>query len=275
MIDARELYQELILDHNRSPKNFRVIEVPTAESEGYNPLCGDRYTVYVELDGDRITDVDGVAAGAGKVFLLTDNANANAGENQCLIWEAFARRGVGFSATSELSSTTTVTEAFDEPVACQNECGNSTLQSGEQCDDGGTAFFDGCASNCHSETLLPAFSGSAAGGTVTATIDGVAVQITTTSGQTAADVATALAAAINASTALQALFDIAASQTNQVVVTGNLDSLVIADAGLNPTSVPALGTSGRALLALGLILSAAGVSRSVGVGRFPSAVDRA
>ena len=244
------------------------------DADFYAGTGGNNLLMQLVLDAMKLQACDPTFLEARDALLMAD-ANANAGENQCLIWEAFARRGVGFSATSELSSTTTVTEAFDEPVACQNECGNSTLQSGEQCDDGGTAFFDGCASNCHSETLLPAFSGSAAGGTVTATIDGVAVQITTTSGQTAADVATALAAAINASTALQALFDIAASQTNQVVVTGNLDSLVIADAGLNPTSVPALGTSGRALLALGLILSAAGVSRSVGVGRFPSAVDRA
>lgn len=63
MIDARELYQELILDHNRSPKNFRVIETSTAKSKGYNPLCGDHYTVYVELDGGRISDVSFQGAG--------------------------------------------------------------------------------------------------------------------------------------------------------------------------------------------------------------------
>lgn len=56
-IDHQELYQQLILDHNRHPKNFRVIDEATGESEGYNPLCGDRYHVYVNLEGSRIEDI--------------------------------------------------------------------------------------------------------------------------------------------------------------------------------------------------------------------------
>jgi nitrogen fixation NifU-like protein len=61
--ELRDLYQEMILDHNRNPRNFRKLEKPTAEAEGYNPLCGDRYTVYVNLDGDVITDVGFQGAG--------------------------------------------------------------------------------------------------------------------------------------------------------------------------------------------------------------------
>jgi len=53
----RELYQETILDHNRSPRNFRKMEDATLKVEGYNPLCGDHYTVYVKLDNDVITDL--------------------------------------------------------------------------------------------------------------------------------------------------------------------------------------------------------------------------
>jgi cysteine-rich repeat protein len=209
----------------------------------------------------KLQDCDPTFLEARDALLMAD-ANANAGANQCLIWEAFARRGIGLSSTSGPSLTTVVTEAFDEPVACESECGNGTPQAGEQCDDGGTAFFDGCASNCRNETLLPAVTGTAEGGTVTATIDGVSVQITTTAGQTAAAVAAALAAAINANTALQALFDIAASQTNQVVVTGHLDSFVIDDAGLSSPAVPALGLAGRGVLALALMVSLIGVART-------------
>ncbi len=53
----RELYQEVILEHNKSPRNFR--EIPNAQKkvEGFNPLCGDHYTVYVKLKGDVIEDV--------------------------------------------------------------------------------------------------------------------------------------------------------------------------------------------------------------------------
>lgn len=52
-----ELYQQLILDHNKSPRNFRKIEKATHHAEGYNPLCGDHFTVFLEMDGDVITDV--------------------------------------------------------------------------------------------------------------------------------------------------------------------------------------------------------------------------
>lgn len=55
--DLAALYQDLIIDHNKHPRNFRVLEPPRREAEGYNPLCGDRLTVYLHLDGDRIREV--------------------------------------------------------------------------------------------------------------------------------------------------------------------------------------------------------------------------
>ena len=57
MSALRELYQEVILDHNKSPRNFRTMEHPTKKIEGYNPLCGDHYTVYLALENDTITDI--------------------------------------------------------------------------------------------------------------------------------------------------------------------------------------------------------------------------
>ncbi len=57
MSELRELYQETILDHNKSPRNFRKMEDATLTQEGYNPLCGDHYTIYVKLDNDVITDL--------------------------------------------------------------------------------------------------------------------------------------------------------------------------------------------------------------------------
>ena len=57
MSDLRELYQEVILDHNRKPMNFREIPDATAKAEGFNPLCGDHLNLFVKLDGDVITDV--------------------------------------------------------------------------------------------------------------------------------------------------------------------------------------------------------------------------
>lgn len=57
MDDIRELYQEVILDHNKHPQNFHVMEDADSRLEGFNPLCGDHYTFYLKFDGDRISDV--------------------------------------------------------------------------------------------------------------------------------------------------------------------------------------------------------------------------
>jgi nitrogen fixation NifU-like protein len=57
MSDLDELYQEVILDHNKSPRNFRTIEDADRKAEGYNPLCGDQLTVYLKLDGGVIKDI--------------------------------------------------------------------------------------------------------------------------------------------------------------------------------------------------------------------------
>ena len=76
MSELSDLYQEVILDHNRRPRNFRTIGDPSRRQEGYNPLCGDRLTVYVALDGDRIADVafegSGCAISKASASLMTE-----------------------------------------------------------------------------------------------------------------------------------------------------------------------------------------------------------
>ncbi|HEY7587254.1 MAG TPA: SUF system NifU family Fe-S cluster assembly protein [Thermoplasmata archaeon] len=63
MTDLRELYQEVILDHTKNPRNFRELKDTTNTSVGHNPLCGDKVTVYVRVKGDRIEDVAFVGQG--------------------------------------------------------------------------------------------------------------------------------------------------------------------------------------------------------------------
>jgi nitrogen fixation NifU-like protein len=76
MSELSDLYQEVILDHNRRPRNFRAIEGASRQQEGYNPLCGDRLTLYVTLDGDRIADVafqgSGCAISKASASLMTE-----------------------------------------------------------------------------------------------------------------------------------------------------------------------------------------------------------
>ncbi len=63
MDDLRELYQQVILDHNKNPKNFRKIEAANRSAEGYNPLCGDRIDLYLHVEGDVIKDISFEGAG--------------------------------------------------------------------------------------------------------------------------------------------------------------------------------------------------------------------
>lgn len=55
--ELRELYQQVILDHNKAPRNFKKLEHPSHEAEGYNPLCGDKITIYVFLKDDVVKDI--------------------------------------------------------------------------------------------------------------------------------------------------------------------------------------------------------------------------
>jgi nitrogen fixation protein NifU and related proteins len=76
MSELNELYQQMILDHNRRPRNFRAIDAPSRTQEGYNPLCGDRLTLYVTLDGDVVRDVafqgSGCAISKASASLMTE-----------------------------------------------------------------------------------------------------------------------------------------------------------------------------------------------------------
>jgi nitrogen fixation protein NifU and related proteins len=70
-----DLYQEVILDHGRKPRNFRVIPDADRQAEGLNPLCGDHFKLYVKLDGERIEDISfegsGCAISKASASLMT------------------------------------------------------------------------------------------------------------------------------------------------------------------------------------------------------------
>lgn len=75
MNGVSELYQELILEHNRSPRNYRQMEDPTGHAEGRNPLCGDQLSVWLRLDGDVVSDASfqgsGCAISKSSASLMT------------------------------------------------------------------------------------------------------------------------------------------------------------------------------------------------------------
>lgn len=76
MNDLRDLYQELILDHSKKPRNFHALEHAKRKAEGFNPLCGDRITLYLDLEGDKIKDIgfqgSGCAISKASTSMMTE-----------------------------------------------------------------------------------------------------------------------------------------------------------------------------------------------------------
>jgi nitrogen fixation NifU-like protein len=89
-----ELYQEVILDHNRRPRNFRVLDGGRS-AEGYNPLCGDRLRVYVRVDDGVISDVSfqgsGCAISKASASLMTESIRGKTTAEARVLFERFQR----------------------------------------------------------------------------------------------------------------------------------------------------------------------------------------
>jgi nitrogen fixation NifU-like protein len=75
-MDLKELYRDVILDHNKRPRNFGKLEPSDAHADGHNPLCGDRLTVFLKMDGNRVEDIrfegKGCAISTASASLMTE-----------------------------------------------------------------------------------------------------------------------------------------------------------------------------------------------------------
>lgn len=91
--DLDDLYQQVILDHGRRPRNFRAIEKPDGAAEGFNPLCGDRVLIEVKLEGDRVADAaftgKGCAICTASASMLTQAVKGRSVAETRAIFEAF------------------------------------------------------------------------------------------------------------------------------------------------------------------------------------------
>ncbi len=99
MSDLQDLYQQVILDHNRKPRNFREIEGADHSAEGYNPLCGDRLTLWMKVEAGVIRDIafkgSGCAISKASASLMTDFLKGKTLEEAGRIFEAFHRMVTG------------------------------------------------------------------------------------------------------------------------------------------------------------------------------------
>src|ERR1044072_5786945 len=93
MNDLQDLYQEVILDHNKNPRNFKELEDADLKAEGYNPLCGDKINVYLKLDDNKITDISfegsGCAISKSSASMMTTALKGKTIEEAETLFEKF------------------------------------------------------------------------------------------------------------------------------------------------------------------------------------------
>ena len=93
MSELRELYQEVILDHNKRPRNFGPLEGADRDAEGFNPLCGDRFNIHLKLDGDRIADIrfegNGCAISTASASVMTETLKGKTIEEAKALFDSF------------------------------------------------------------------------------------------------------------------------------------------------------------------------------------------
>jgi nitrogen fixation protein NifU and related proteins len=99
MSDLRELYQELIIDHSKRPRNFKVLEAANRKLEGYNPLCGDKVTVFLELERDRVKNVSfqgsGCAISTASASVMTESVKGKTLAEVEALFEVFHQMVMG------------------------------------------------------------------------------------------------------------------------------------------------------------------------------------
>ena len=130
-MDLKDLYRDIIVDHNRHPRNFREMADADRQADGFNPLCGDRLTVYVKLDGERIVDVSfhgsGCAISVASASLLTESVKGRSvAEAETLfgrMHELLTRddSGVDVESLGKLGALSGVRE-FPARVKCASLC---------------------------------------------------------------------------------------------------------------------------------------------------------
>ena len=99
MSELSELYQQVILDHNKKPRNFRKIEQADRTAEGFNPLCGDQLIVYMQLEDDVVKDISfegsGCAISKAAASMMTQSVKGKSREEAEILFDEFHRMVTG------------------------------------------------------------------------------------------------------------------------------------------------------------------------------------
>jgi nitrogen fixation NifU-like protein len=93
MYDFGDLYQEIVMDHNRRPRNYGSLKEPTSSTDGYNPLCGDEVTVFLRLEDDKVTEIsfesEGCAISRSSASMMTEEIKGKSVVDAVKVFEAF------------------------------------------------------------------------------------------------------------------------------------------------------------------------------------------
>lgn len=99
MSELSELYQQVILDHNKKPRNFRKLETANRSAEGYNPLCGDQLKVYLNMEDDVVKEISfegsGCAISKASASMMTQSVKGKTRQEVETIFEEFHRMVTG------------------------------------------------------------------------------------------------------------------------------------------------------------------------------------
>jgi nitrogen fixation NifU-like protein len=127
MSELRALYQEIILEHNKKPRNFRKLDDATRTLEGYNPLCGDHYTLYLKIENDTVVDISfegaGCAISKASASVMTTILKGKSKEEAQRFFETFRKlvtgelTDVSFETLGKLAAFAGVSE-FPARVKC-------------------------------------------------------------------------------------------------------------------------------------------------------------
>jgi len=104
MGDLRDLYQEVILEHSKAPRNYRELQNPDRKAEGFNPLCGDHFTVYLQMQGETIQDVvfqgSGCAISKASASMMTQALKGKTRQDADELFERFHNVVTGHGAAN-------------------------------------------------------------------------------------------------------------------------------------------------------------------------------
>jgi len=123
MPDLRDLYQEVILEHSKAPRNYRELKDAEHRAEGFNPLCGDRFTVYLKTEGDLIRDISfqgsGCAISKASASMMTQSLKGKTKKEAKELFEQFHKLVTGQAANgnhSELGKLAVFSGVSEFPV---------------------------------------------------------------------------------------------------------------------------------------------------------------